>query len=67
MNPSCPECGRRLELKTYNYEGIKDDLGIIRFLRGDFYICKKDKIHWPRSAVISKNTKRPGARPRKKA
>ena len=67
MNPSCPGCGKTLELETYNYSGIKDESGRIRTLRGDFYICKKCKIHWPRSAVISKNTKRSGSRPPRRA
>ena len=68
MNPRCPKCGKSLVLKTFNYQGVRDSgLGMIMYVQGDFYVCKPCKIHWPRSAVISMNTKRDGVRPRKRA
>ena len=67
MKPDCPFCGKFLELKTYNYSGTKDELGIIRYLRGDFNICGPCRKHWPRSALISVHTAREGRKPKERA
>ena len=62
MNPSCSFCDLTLELKTINY---KSDEALRKpDSRADFYICTECKKHWPRTAVISRNTARDGTKPK---
>lgn len=61
-SPSCPYGCGVLKLETLNYKSDKELKNPDS--RGDFYICYKCKRHWPRSAVISRNTARDGVKPR---
>jgi len=63
-NPSCPYGCGTLKLETHNYAGITG-YGKTRYKRGDFYVCHGCKKHWLRGSVISRNTARDGAKPRR--
>ena len=59
-NPNCPFCGRTLMLEEHKrfeetVTGRNRAYGI-----GKFYVCHKDKKHWPRNSVIMKVTARDG-------
>ena len=63
-NPCCPYCDLTLKLETHNYAGITD-YGKTRYKRGDFYVCPECGKHWLRDALISVNTARDGAKPKR--
>lgn len=61
-NPSCPYGCGVLKLETHNYKS--DEMMRKSDSRADFYVCHKCNHHWPRSAVISRNTSRKGVKPK---
>lgn len=60
-NPNCPFCGLPLERRTVNYPGG----GMLNRSRKKIWSCRSCDVHWPISAVVSKNTASPGDRPPK--
>lgn len=61
-SPSCPYGCGVLKLETHNYKS--DEMQRNPDSRADFYICYGCKRHWPRSAVISRNTSREETKPK---
>ena len=64
-NPKCPYCNRPLELVTKTKRAQITFFNIKLAETNQFYSCKNDNVHWPRSAVISVHTARTGRRPPK--
>lgn len=64
-HPKCPYCNRPLELATHIRPAQLTMFGWKLAEENQYYFCKKDNVHWLRSAVVSIHTARTGRRPKK--
>ena len=64
MNPSCPfNPAHVLRLRTFSVPP-EEERGRILWTRERHYVCDRCKKHWPRGAVISRETARDEDRPK---